>query len=138
MFVRSFGSITRAFTIACASPSDLDLVLRGNKVVASQFPNDVFLEFVLESGKGKGKWKGKLPSVMNIVHTFVAPSGRNRGLAEAVTLHAFQHCIQKNMKVRPSCSYVKGRFLDLHPAFRDICLRIEILKELKNGAIINS
>ena len=134
MFVRSSGSITRAFTISCASPSDLDVVLRGKKFVASQFPNDVFLEFVLEFGTGKGS---KLASVMNMVHTFVAPSGRGRGLAEAMTLHAFQHCIQKKMKVRPSCSYINGRFLDQHPAFRDICVRIEILKELKNGAIIN-
>lgn len=92
--------------------TDMEVELRGNKFVATKFPDDAFLEFYMDGDD----------TIMDMVHTFVASSGRGKGLAEVLCNAAFSHCKQKELKARPSCSYIATRFLDKHPEYRDICV----------------
>ena len=135
MFAKSSGSISTAaknLSPACVSARELEVILLGKKFVASQFPNDAFLEFDLEYSDTKG-----VPTpIIHMLRMFVAPIGRGKGLAEVIALAAFRHCVEKNLQVRPSCSYIRSRFLAKHPEFREICVSIVILKELKNEAMI--
>ena len=132
MFAGLSGSISTE-DISCVPPSDVTVALRGNKFVAEQFPDAAFLEFVMEKQRAHG---GKMMSVMNMVHTFVARSGRGRGLAGVVTLAAFRHCAKKKLQVRPSCSYIRKKFLVKHPEFEDICVSLEISNEVKHEVMI--
>mmetsp|Transcript_742 Transcript_742/g.916 ORF Transcript_742/g.916 Transcript_742/m.916 type:complete len:104 (-) Transcript_742:970-1281(-) len=59
--------------------------------------------------------------VIEIPHTFVPVSERGRGLAGIVTEAAFQWAKENGWKVRPTCSYVSGRFLDKNPHWNDNC-----------------
>jgi predicted GNAT family acetyltransferase len=91
------------------TPSETTQVkLDGTKFVAVGF--DAHLEFTLDN------------NVMDMYHTYTAPSARGQGLAGIITLFAFQHCKKENIQVRPSCSYISTRFLHKHPEFRDICV----------------
>lgn len=52
--------------------------------------------------------------VMQIVHTEVAPALQGRGIAVALVRAALQHAQERNMKVRPRCSYVRA-YMRRHP-----------------------
>ena len=89
----------------------MEVELRGNKFVATKFPDEAFLEFIMDGD-----------TIMDMIHTFVAPSGRGKGLAGILCSAAFSHCVTEGLKVRPSCSYIATRFLDKHSDYRDICV----------------
>ena len=52
---------------------------------------------------------------MDMDHTFTPESMRGRGIAEHVTMAAFQHCEREGYKVMPTCTYISGTFLSRHP-----------------------
>ena len=56
-------------------------------------------------------------------HTFVPPSLRGRGLAEALVERAVAHARETGRKVVPACSYVRALF-ERHPE-RYADLRVE-------------
>ncbi len=66
------------------------------------------LDYALENGK------------MNITHTYTPSELRGRGIAEQITLAAFEYAKKNNFRVVPSCSYVRDAFLSRHPEFHDI------------------
>ena len=101
-----------ADNVAVAAAEDLAVSRVGNRFVADRFPDDAFLEFVMTDDN----------SVMDMVHTFVAPRGRGKGLAGAVTKAAFEDCKARGIKARPSCSYISGRFLSKHPEYKELCV----------------
>ena len=103
---------TDATTLETATSAELTVSKCGNRFVADAFPDAAFLEFVMEDN-----------NVMDMVHTFVAPAGRGKGLAGIITKAAFQNCKELSYKVRPSCTYIAGRFLDLHPEYRNLCVQ---------------
>ncbi len=53
-------------------------------------------------------------NIIDIYHTFTPEELRGRGLAEQLTTAAFEFSEKNNLKIRPSCSYVKDAFLKKH------------------------
>jgi predicted GNAT family acetyltransferase len=53
-------------------------------------------------------------SVMNMVHTEVAPQLEGRGIAAAVVRAALAHAEAAGLKVNPLCSYVRS-YMRRHP-----------------------
>ena len=94
--------------------ASLEVELRedAGRFVAAAAPDNAYLEFVMEQDG----------AVMNMTHTWTAPAARGNGFAGKITLFAFQHCRANNLRVRPSCTYISGRFLSKHPEFKDICV----------------
>jgi predicted GNAT family acetyltransferase len=95
-----------------AAALEVELRLAAGRFVATAAPDDAFLEFAMEQDG----------AVMNMTHTWTSPAARGRGFASKITLCAFQHCLAQGMKVRPSCTFISGRFLRKHPEFKDICV----------------
>jgi uncharacterized protein len=56
------------------------------------------LEYVLEAG------------VLDVQHTFTPPALRGRQLAERLTQAAFTYAREKNLRVRPTCTYTQTYF----------------------------
>ena len=97
---------------AQAAAESVEVELRGSRFVAKSMPDDAYLEFTMEQ-------EG---TIMNMLHTWTAPKARGKGMAGKITLKAFEHCQANNLKVRPSCTYISGRFLEKHPGFKEICV----------------
>ena len=57
---------------------------------------------------------------MDIFHTFTDTELRGRGLAEKLTLAAFEYAEKHNLKIIPTCPYVKDKFLADHEEFEKI------------------
>jgi predicted GNAT family acetyltransferase len=55
--------------------------------------------------------------VMELYTTYTAPQLRGRGLAERVVRAALEFAKENNLKVIPSCSYVKV-FLERNPEYK--------------------
>ncbi len=98
--------------VADAAAAGLAVSRVGNRFVADRFPDDAFLEFAM-ADQG---------AVMDMRHTFVAPRGRGKGLAAAVTAAAFEDVKARGLRARPSCSYISGHFLSKHPEYRELCV----------------
>jgi len=45
---------------------------------------------------------------------------RGRGIGEQLALAAFRHAVQHNIKIIPSCPYIKDAFLKKYPEFKEI------------------
>mmetsp|Transcript_41115 Transcript_41115/g.89627 ORF Transcript_41115/g.89627 Transcript_41115/m.89627 type:complete len:112 (+) Transcript_41115:2-337(+) len=60
--------------------------------------------------------------VLDLQHTWADPALRGQGLAAAVVSAVFTHCKEKDLKVRPTCSYV-GTFVDKNAEWRDFLER---------------
>ncbi|GMH17163.1 hypothetical protein Nepgr_019004 [Nepenthes gracilis] len=58
--------------------------------------------------------------VMDIVHTFVPPSGRGFGLASLLCVAAFNHAKSRSISVIPTCSYVSETFVPRNPSWRSL------------------
>lgn len=56
---------------------------------------------------------------IDLYSTYTPPALRGQGLAEKVVLAAFEYAKEKNLKVIPSCWYVR-RFVEKHSVFQDI------------------
>jgi predicted GNAT family acetyltransferase len=52
--------------------------------------------------------------VMNIVHTEVPRQAEGRGIAAALVRAALEHARMQDLRVRPSCSYVRA-YMRRHP-----------------------
>ena len=56
---------------------------------------------------------------MLILHTFVPPHLRGRGLAEQLVRAALHDAQERGLRVMPACSYV-ATFIERHPEFRAV------------------
>ena len=56
---------------------------------------------------------------IDLYSTYTPPQLRGQGLAEKVVLAAFEYAKEKNLKVIPSCRYVR-KFLEKHPEFENL------------------
>jgi hypothetical protein len=50
---------------------------------------------------------------MDMLHTFTSKRARGRGLAAVVTRAAFEYCTEEGLSVRPSCTYISERFMQV-------------------------
>lgn len=60
-------------------------------------------------------------STIDLYSTYTPPQLRGQGLAEKVVRAAFEYAKEKNLKVIPSCWYVK-KFLEKHSEFNGIVI----------------
>lgn len=58
---------------------------------------------------------------IDLYSTYTPPQLRGQGLAEKVVLAAFEYAKEKNLKVIPSCWYVR-KFLDKHIEYQNISI----------------
>jgi len=65
-------------------------------------------------------------NVMEILETYTPPEYRGRGIASKILKHALEFAKEKNLKVRPICSYSIHFFIK-HPEYREL-----LVEELKN------
>jgi predicted GNAT family acetyltransferase len=54
------------------------------------------------------------PALIDIQHTYVPPSARGQGVAEALAAEAFQYAREQGDRVIPSCPFVR-KWLASHP-----------------------
>lgn len=57
---------------------------------------------------------------IDLYSTYTPPQLRGQGLAEKVVLAAFKYAKEKNLKVIPTCWYVRS-FLEKHPEYAALC-----------------
>lgn len=57
--------------------------------------------------------------VMDLYTTYTPPQHRGKGLAEKVVRAALEYAKSNNLKIIPSCSYVKV-FLERHPEYKSL------------------
>ena len=57
-------------------------------------------------------------NVMSIYHTFVPEEDRGKGLAEKLSLSAFEFAEKNKLKVSPDCPYIK-HFIEKHKILRN-------------------
>lgn len=61
----------------------------------------------------------KLPDgTLDLTHTFTPPSMRGKGVAEKVVGAAFAFARKENIKVKPTCPYISGKYLERNPEMR--------------------
>jgi predicted GNAT family acetyltransferase len=72
--------------------------------------------FVLRRDKGEAELTYARPSddVLDLQHTFVPPPLRGQGLADALVRHAWEHAREHDLKIKPTCPYVRA-WLAKHP-----------------------
>ena len=58
--------------------------------------------------------------LMNIIKVEVPVELRGQGLAEKITLHAFEHAKREGYKIIPTCPYVRDKFLKEHHEFDNL------------------
>lgn len=76
--------------------------------------------FVLEvDGKEVYALYAEDKNSLDLYSTYTPPQLRGQGLAEKVVLAAFEYAKEKNLKVIPSCWYVR-KFLDKHPQYQSM------------------
>jgi len=83
--------------------------LQGSRFVLDVNGNEVYVLYAEDK------------KTIDLYSTYTPPPLRGRGLAEKVVLAAFKHAKEKNLKVIPSCWYVR-KFIEKHPEFRIIVL----------------
>ena len=55
------------------------------------------------------------------IHTVIVPEEhRGQGIAEYLSLYVFNFAKERNIKIIPTCPYLKETFLKKHTEFRDI------------------
>lgn len=57
--------------------------------------------------------------VMEIVHTYVPPDLRNRGIAEAILVYAAKYAVSQGIRIVPTCSYAVN-FFKKHKEFAKV------------------
>ena len=60
--------------------------------------------------------------VLDIEHTRTPPEMRGQGVAEKLCAAAFEHARSESLRVQPSCSYVRDRYLPKHAEAHDIAV----------------
>ncbi|MBI4175688.1 MAG: N-acetyltransferase [Candidatus Aenigmarchaeota archaeon] len=59
-------------------------------------------------------------NVMDLHHTYVPEEHRSEGIAEQLAHAAFEFARRNEMKIIPSCPYVRDKFLKQHPEYMDV------------------
>jgi predicted GNAT family acetyltransferase len=83
--------------------------LQGSRFVLDVNGNEVYVLYAEDK------------NTIDLYSTYTPPKLRGQGLAEKVFLAAFKYAKEKNLKVIPSCWYVR-KFIEKHPEFRTIVL----------------
>lgn len=73
----------------------------------------------LPEGTGELGYRRIAPDTLDLVHTFVDPALRHRGIAATLVRAAVTHARQENLRIVPTCSYVR-RWLAEHPEAHDL------------------
>ena len=61
-------------------------------------------------------------SFVDLLHTETRPAFQGRGLAARLSCIAFEYARGCGIPVKPSCTYIRDRFLDRHPSLRSECV----------------
>ena len=81
--------------------------------------------FVFACSNGKKAYleyrEGADGNLWDIVHTFVPPDCRGKGLGAILCVAAFRKALQRGIRIVPSCTYVSGNFLKHYPQFQQQC-----------------
>lgn len=59
-------------------------------------------------------------NVVAFDHVYVPPALRGTEASRRVLEFAFEHARASGWKVRPTCSYIAGRYVPRHPELRDL------------------
>ncbi|MDP2365390.1 MAG: GNAT family N-acetyltransferase [Ignavibacteria bacterium] len=81
--------------------------IQGSRFVISVDGNEVYVLYAENK------------ETLDLYSTYTPPQLRGKGLAEKVVLAAFEYAKEKNLKVIPSCWYVK-KFLEKHTEFQKL------------------
>lgn len=77
--------------------------------------------FYIEFGENEASLTYNLDNnILEILSVNTPPELREKGLAEKITLYAFNYAKENNLKVKPTCPYVKNKFLKDHHEFDDL------------------
>ncbi|MGC8547527.1 MAG: GNAT family N-acetyltransferase [Candidatus Micrarchaeia archaeon] len=85
--------------------NELKIEKTRNKFYAKTDHGEALLLFK-PAGKGK----------INIYHTFVPDEERGKGIAEKLSIAAFEYAKEKKLKIIPGCPYI-GYFVEKHPEY---------------------
>jgi len=58
-------------------------------------------------------------NVINLYRTFTPPELRGKGVAGKLVKYALEHAKENNLKVVPTCSYVKG-YIERHENYKEL------------------
>jgi len=58
-------------------------------------------------------------SVIDLYRTFTSPELRGKGIAGKLVKFALEHAKENNLKVIPTCSYVKG-YIERHENYKEL------------------
>ena len=72
-----------------------------------------------EDGDAELVYTEPAPKTMDIQHTYVPESGRGHGVAEALVMAAFDHAREHDVRVVPTCPFVR-RWLSGHPGLESL------------------
>ncbi len=81
--------------------------LQGSRFVINVEGNEVYVLYTEDK------------NTLDLYSTYTPPQLRGQGLAEKVVLAAFEYAKEQNLKVIPSCWYVR-KFLEKHPEYESI------------------
>jgi uncharacterized protein len=73
----------------------------------------------LGSGEAELAYLEREGRVLDLVHTFVPPDGRGKGVGDALVEHAFAYAREHGYRVRPSCPFVRN-WVEDHPEQSDV------------------
>eukprot|EP00735_Rhodelphis_limneticus_P007789 TRINITY_DN20432_c0_g1::TRINITY_DN20432_c0_g1_i1::g.8442::m.8442 TRINITY_DN20432_c0_g1::TRINITY_DN20432_c0_g1_i1::g.8442 ORF type:complete len:106 (+),score=4.53,sp/Q5ZJI6/NATD1_CHICK/36.05/2e-09,Acetyltransf_CG/PF14542.1/4.6e-24,Acetyltransf_10/PF13673.1/0.00069,Acetyltransf_7/PF13508.1/0.0041,Acetyltransf_1/PF00583.19/0.011 TRINITY_DN20432_c0_g1_i1:30-320(+) len=62
----------------------------------------------------------KTGKILEFDHTYVPNEARGRGVGEHLCDYAFKFAQTEGFKVRPTCSYITGKYLPSHPEWNNI------------------
>jgi predicted GNAT family acetyltransferase len=79
--------------------------LQGSRFVLDVEGNEVYVLYAEDN------------DVIDLYSTYTPPKLRGQGLAEKVVLAAFEYAKEKNLKVIPSCWYVRS-FINKHTEYQ--------------------
>ncbi len=58
-------------------------------------------------------------NIIDLYRTFTPPELRGKGIAGKVVKYALEHAMENNLKVIPTCSYVKG-YIERHENYKEL------------------
>ena len=58
-------------------------------------------------------------NVVDLYRTFTPPELRGKGVAGKIVKYALEHAKENNLKVIPTCSYVKG-YIERHKNYKEL------------------
>ncbi len=64
--------------------------------------------------------KGK---ILDFYHVYVPEPYRNRGLAGKILIEAFEYAKRENLKVVPSCPFIRGDFLPRFAQYQELVVK---------------